>query len=263
MRFWEDPSHHIETCMCIFCKEVYKQKWYQKRLLIVLQEFRNKYLQVSHQGYSTPTWHHEHDPQESWRSRWLQEKDAEQSALTHARCTHCTSRQLGTKANQRYDVPWDWLWDTCQLARVRWGTRCEGFCSKEGPHYRNEPSARTSLEHDQVQRALGELSRRCHKTSNYQPWFMGLEIPWGFLAQTVPCWLTWGLCHTRKWGLKIFVSKKSYDLRSPNRRLHEKPLRKGGMGEKIGTDSSTRFLWASCFKKMCDVCQNYGGTRKM
>ncbi len=35
----------------------------------------------------------------------------------------------------RYDVPWDWLWDACHIAGVRWGSHCKGFCSKEGPHY--------------------------------------------------------------------------------------------------------------------------------
>ncbi len=39
--------------------------------------------------------------------------------------------------------------------RVRWGTHCKGFCSKEGPHYRIERSSRNPLEHDQVWRVLG------------------------------------------------------------------------------------------------------------
>ncbi len=43
---------------------------------------------------------------------------------------------------QRYDIPWDWLWDACHMAGVRWGSRCEGFCSKEGPHYCFEQSMR-------------------------------------------------------------------------------------------------------------------------
>ncbi len=30
------------------------------------------------------------------------------------------------------------------------------------------------------------------------------------------------------------------------------------MGKKTGTDSSTRFPQASCFKKMCDVYQKHG-----
>jgi hypothetical protein len=43
---------------------------------------------------------------------------------------------------RRYDVPWNWLWDACHMAGIRWGSRCEGFCSKEGPHYRFEQSTR-------------------------------------------------------------------------------------------------------------------------
>ncbi len=43
---------------------------------------------------------------------------------------------------QRYDLPRDWLWDACHMAGVCWGSRCEGFCSKEGPHYRFEQSMR-------------------------------------------------------------------------------------------------------------------------
>jgi hypothetical protein len=89
-------------------------------------------------------------PQEPWRSRWPQERDVEQSAPTHAHHTHCACNQLGTMANRRYDVPRDWLRDACQMARVHWGTRCKGFCCKEGLHYRIDQSARNQLKCDQV-----------------------------------------------------------------------------------------------------------------
>ncbi len=169
MCFCGEPSHHIENPMCISYEEVYEQKWYQKGLLIALEEFRDLCLQVLHQWFSALTWHHEQDPQEPQRSRWPWERNAEQSALTHAHHTHCASRQLGTTADQRYGVPWDWLWDAYQMARVHWDTCCKGFCSKEGPHYCIEKSVRNPLERDQVPRALGELSRSCHQTSNNQP----------------------------------------------------------------------------------------------
>jgi hypothetical protein len=208
-----EPSHHIETLMCIFYKEVYEWEWYHEGLLIMLEEFRDKYLQVSHQGFSTLTWRHEHDPQEPWRSRWLQERNAKQSVPNHVHHTHCASRQLGTTADQRYDVPRYWLWDACQLAKVCWGTRCEWFRRGEGPYYRIEQSARNPLEHNQVQRALGKLSKCCHQTSNNQPWFMRLDISWGFLAQAVLRWLSGGLCHARKcqfedimWGKKVWFA---------------------------------------------------------
>ena len=49
---------------------------------------------------------------------------------------------VGNVVAQRYDVLCDWLWDACHMAGVRWRSHCEGFCSKEGPHYRFEQSAR-------------------------------------------------------------------------------------------------------------------------
>ncbi len=42
---------------------------------------------------------------------------------------------IGDDVTQRYYVPWDLLWDACHMAGVRWGSRCKGFCSEEGPHY--------------------------------------------------------------------------------------------------------------------------------
>jgi hypothetical protein len=98
--------------------------------------------------------------------------------------------------------PWDWLQNACQIARVRWGTRCKGFNFKEGPHYCIEQSARNPLECKQVQRALGESSRSCRQTNNNQPLFRSLEIPWGFLAQAVLHWVSGGLCHARKCQFK-------------------------------------------------------------
>jgi hypothetical protein len=49
---------------------------------------------------------------------------------------------VGDVVAQRYDIPWDWLWDACHITGVRWGSRCEGFCIEEGPHYHLERSAR-------------------------------------------------------------------------------------------------------------------------
>ncbi len=123
----------------------------------------------------------------------------------HARHTHCASRQLGTTADRRYHVPRDWLWEACQMARVRWGTRCKGFCSQEGLHYRIKQSAWNQMECDQVQRALGKSSRSCRQTSNNQPLFMSLEIPWGFLSRAVLRWLSGGSCHTRKCQFKNII----------------------------------------------------------
>ncbi len=160
--FSRDPSCHIKTPTCILFKEFYKQKWYRKGLIIVLlEESYKEYLQVSLQGYSALMHCHEQTPQEAQRTRWPRGRNAEQSALTHARHTHSASRQLGITADQRYDVTWDWLRDSCQLARVRWGTCCKGFCSKEGLHYCIGQSARNQLEHNQVPSVFGESSRSC------------------------------------------------------------------------------------------------------
>ncbi len=208
----------------------------------------------------TPLWHGimSKVPQEPWRSRWLQERDVEQSAPTHACHTHCASRQLGTTANWRYDVPCDWLQDACQMARVRWGTSCKGFCSEEGPHYWIEPSSRNQLERDQVQRALGKLSRSCCQTSNNQPWFMSLEIPWGFLAWAVLCWLSGGLCHGRKCQFEEFcVRRKGMICNRPMDVCMRNLWWKAEWGKKTSTNSCTRFPWASCFEKTRDVCQKY------
>ncbi len=117
-------------------------------------------LEESHEGYLHVIM--SKMPQEPQRSRWPQERDVEQSAPTHARHTHCATRQLGSTANQRYDVPWDWFREACQIARVHWGICCKEFCSKEGLHYWIEQSSWNQLECNQVQRALGKLSRSWH-----------------------------------------------------------------------------------------------------
>jgi hypothetical protein len=66
---------------------------------------------------------------------------------------------------QRYDVPWDWLWDACHMAGVRWGSRCEGYRSEEGPHYCFEQSARNPT------------IKLIHKFGN--------PLPWGFHTRAV------------------------------------------------------------------------------
>ncbi len=137
----------------LFLRGSHKQKQYQERTSLRTWGVQQRALQVSQPGYSALTWRHKHEPQVP--QRWPPERDAEWSAPTNVRHTHCTPRQLGTTADWRYDVPWDWLWDACHMAGVHWGTRCKGFCSKEGPHYRIEQSARNPLGRDQVQITLG------------------------------------------------------------------------------------------------------------
>ncbi len=207
-------------------------------------------------------------PQEPWRSSWPGERDIERSASTHTCHTHCASRQLVTSADWRYDVPWDWLQDACQMARIRWGTRCKGFCSKEGPHYQIELSARNQLECDQVPRALGKSSRSCCQTRNNQPWFTSLEIPWRFLAWAVMHWLSRGLCHARKCQFKeFFMRTKGMICNCPTDICMRNLRQKAEWGKKTGTNSCTRFPRASCFKKCVMCVRNMGahvqrGTRR-
>ena len=110
MRFVRDLSCHIETPKWNFYNEIIKRRWYRNRLLIMfLEESREEYLKRLCK--QTPLWlvvtrKSLRNPEEQADSK---KRDVEQSAPTHVRHTHCTSRQLGTTADQKYDVPWDWL----------------------------------------------------------------------------------------------------------------------------------------------------------
>ncbi len=76
---------------------------------------------------------------------------------------------------------------------------------------------------------------------------------WKSLEDSLPklyC-VTWrGLCDARKLSLRIFVSKKGMiracPLDSHTRNLRQKAER----GKITGSESSTRFPWASCFEKL-------------
>ncbi len=77
--------------------------------------------------------------------------------------------------------------------RVRWGACYERFHSKEGLHFCIEQSAR---------------NRSCHRTSNNQPLFTSLEIPWELLTQAVLRYLAEAYVTQESESLRIFVSKK-------------------------------------------------------
>ncbi len=147
-------------------------------LIGFLEESRKEYLQRLCK--QTPLWlvvmrKSLRNPEEQADRK---KRDVEQSAPTHAHHTHCTSSQLGATADQRCDVPWDWLWEACHMARVHWGTRCEGFHSKEGPHYWMEWSVRYHLECNQVWREPEKLSSSCCQTSNNQPYSQFWKSLW-------------------------------------------------------------------------------------
>ncbi len=197
MRFVRDLSRHIETPTWNFYKEIYKQRWYQNGLLIAfLEESREEYLKCLCK--QTPLWlvimsKSLRNPEEQADRK---KKDVEQSASPHTHHTHCPSSQLGTIADRRCDVPRDWLWEACHMARVRWGTRCKGFHSKEGPHYWMERSAINHLECDQVQRAPEKLSSSCRQTSNNQPYSRVWKTLWDsfpelYCVDLAEAYVTW------------------------------------------------------------------------
>ncbi len=75
--------------------------------------------------------HLEHKPQEPQRSSWLQEKDAEQPALTNARHTHCASRQLGTTKTCQCDHASLWRWRPWCRPLYGEASHCKGILSKD------------------------------------------------------------------------------------------------------------------------------------
>jgi hypothetical protein len=246
MRLSGDPSGSSTGSYVPFSRGSHKQKQCQERTSLRSWGVQRRalQLQVSEPGYSAQTWRHEHKPQVP--QRWPQERDAEWLAPTNTRHTHCAPRQLGTTANRRYDVPRDWLWDACHMAGVCWGSRCEGFRSDKGPHYRIEQSARNPPERDQVQIALGNHPEAVigqvtinliHKFGN------PLRIPY----PSCTCYLA-GIMSREKVELKDFVSKKGticVRLTDVCRRNLRQKAEKG----KITKDKTTTgLLWASCFK---------------
>ncbi len=116
--------------------------------------------QVS-QADSALTHHQEQKPQDPRRTRWPQEKGCGAISPNSCMSHPLHSYAVGYYSRSKYDVPRDWLQEACHMARVCWEARCEGFCSKEGPHYRMEQSKRNQLECDQVQRALEKSSGSC------------------------------------------------------------------------------------------------------
>ncbi len=183
-RFVRDLSCHVETHMWNFYKEIYEQRWYQNRLLIAfLEESRKDTSSITASRLRSDSLSRERASGTQKNKMNTQKRDVEQSAPIHTCHTHCASSQLGTTASQRSDVPRDWLWEACHMARVCWGTRCEGFCSKEGPHYWMERSARNHLECNPVWRAPEKLSSNCCQTSNNQPYSRVWKSLWDSFSQ--------------------------------------------------------------------------------
>ncbi len=131
-RFWRDPSRHIKTPMWNFSRRPTSKSGTKKDYLLcyLRSPAKSTFKCLCKQ---TLLWHviMSKTPQKPWRSRWPWERDVEQSAPTHVHHTHGASRLLGTTADRRYNVPWDWLRDTCQMARVHWGTAAKDFVGRE------------------------------------------------------------------------------------------------------------------------------------
>ncbi len=93
------------------------------------------------------------------------ERDAEWSAPTIARQIHGVSLPLGTKIAQRYDVPWDWLWDD-----AIW----QGYVE--------DPAAKDFVARKARTIALSKAQGSCYWTSNNQPY----SWVWKYLGNSLP-----------------------------------------------------------------------------
>ncbi len=167
----------------------------------------------------------------------MQKRDAEWSAPTIVCHIHSASVLLGTTVAQRYDVPWDWLWDACHNAGVCWGSCCKGFCSKKGPHYCFEQSARIPT------------INLIHEFGN----------PLGIPYPSCTAKLSRVYVMQESVGSRILVSKKGMIhiclMDVCTRNLWQKAER----GKITGSESTTRFPQASCFKKpMHSVPERWG-----
>ncbi len=171
-------------------------------------------------------------------------------APTYVCHTHCTSRQLGmTKTCQCHGHASLWRWRLWCRPSCGEASHCKGVCSMEDPHYCICWSTRNPLQQDQVQRALWILSISCHRTSNNQPLFTSLEIPWGFLPWVVLRGISRGVCHARKCKLEyFFVRKKGMIRNCPTVVCTGNLWQKAEMGNKPRTESTTRVLQTSWFK---------------
>ncbi len=160
-------------------------------------------------------------------------------------------------AAQRCDAPRDWLWDACLLATVRWGAHCKGTCSKKHPYYCIRRSTRKLLEQDQMQRVLWKSA---HRTSNNQPRFTSLEIPWDSLPKLYCADLAEAYAIQEGMSMR-FMCKERYDTQLPNGHLHQKTSAKSGNGKQtwywVYYLGPTNVLLPG---KKRDVCQKHGGT---
>jgi hypothetical protein len=157
----------VLTPTSLFYEEVTsEQSSTKKGLLYTLKESHKEYFHVSLQGYSALTCCHEHKPQEPQRSMAL---------------LGCWGRQL-LKDMMSFGTDFEML-------AIWWGyveePTAKVVVAKRPAllHWakRKEPTGTWSSV-----KSAWESPRSCHRTSNNQPLFMSLEIPWEFLTQAVP-----------------------------------------------------------------------------
>ncbi len=160
-RFVRDPSHHIETPTWNFTRRSMSKGGTGNRLLIAFLEESHKSTSSISTGRLCSDSSSGAEASGSQKNKMTAGKE---KLSNHPWLMHITPTVLLTSwvySRSKYDVPWDWLREACHMARVRWGTRCGGFRSKEGPHYQMEWSVRNQLECDQVQRTLEKSSGSC------------------------------------------------------------------------------------------------------
>jgi hypothetical protein len=108
--------------------------------------------------------------------------------------------------------------------------------------------------------ALSKAQGSCHRISNNQPY----SQVWKSLGDSLPkryCITQRGLCHARKWSLRIFVSKKGMicirpmDIRIRNFGKRRKGERSPVVNALPGSHERL------ALRNPCILCQEYGGAR--
>ncbi len=138
------------------------------------------------------------------------------------------------------------------MARVRWGTHCEGFCSKEGLHYHIEWTNWNVIKCKKCLWSHPEAVSARQATINLdsQLWnSFGDSLPELYCIDLAEAYVMQENVSLRN----IAWEEKVLPTDVPMRNLRQKAE------WETGTNSCTRFPWESCFKKTCHVCQKYGG----
>ncbi len=260
--FCGDPSHHIKTLMCIFSDEVCEQKWYQKGLLIVLVEFRSSTSKCLIKD--TLLWHGvmstnlkkpevQDDPKKGILSNQPQLMHVTPTALLGS-CEWKPIKDMTflvtdfeTHAYRQGSIEEPAAKDhvvrkarTIALSKAQ-GSHWNGIKCVE--HLGNRPEA---------------VIRQVTINLNSQVWrSLGDSMPKLYCVDWAEAYVT-----QKSVCLRIYHVRRNGMIRDCPTDACMRNLRwKAERGKKTGTDSSTRYQWASCFEKTRDECQKYGGAR--